>query len=55
MDERKISGCQESCPLGKVLGQKECPGKRAKERFLGWLRRQPREGEAKEAPPVKER
>jgi hypothetical protein len=43
MDEKRGGGCQGSCPLGKVLGQRECPGKRAKERLLAWLR-----GEAKE-------
>jgi len=38
-------GCQEGCPLGKVLGQRECPGKKAKEKILEWLRgERPQEG-----------
>jgi hypothetical protein len=48
MDEKKTLGCQEGCPLGKVLGQRECPGKRVKERLLDWLRPRPEEPEAKE-------
>ena len=54
MDEKKTSGCQEGCPLGKVLGQRECPGKRVgkqvKERLLEWLRPGPEEPGAKEPP-----
>jgi len=43
----KATGCQGSCPLGKVLGQRECPGKKAKElvkeRVLEWFRGEPKD------------
>jgi hypothetical protein len=44
MNEKK-TGCQGSCPLGKVLGQRECPGQKAKTKLLAWLK-----GEAKKPP-----
>ena len=43
MDEKRPGGCQGSCPLGKVLGQRECPGKKAKERITRWFRSEPKE------------
>jgi hypothetical protein len=50
--EKKTGGCQGSCPLGKVLGEKECPGRKAKERFLDWLRGQkPKTGQPDQKPP----
>ena len=45
----KKTGCQGSCPLGKVLGQRECPGKKAKEKVKEWLRGQP-EDRSKDRP-----
>lgn len=53
MDQKKPGGCQDGCPLGKVLGQRECPGKKAKERLVEWLKREaPKNPDAKpgEAP-----
>jgi hypothetical protein len=50
MDEKRPGGCQGSCPLGKVLGQRECPGKKAKERLVEWFRGEPKEGTAPEKP-----
>lgn len=38
MQKSEGSTCQ-ACPLGKVMGQKGCPGTKLKMKLLAWLKK----------------